>query len=216
MIRVLVVDDQMLVRAGLRLLVDNADDLEVIGEAGTGREALALAREQKPDVILMDLQMPVMGGVETIAAIRADPLLRDVPVLVLTTFDDDDDIVDAIQAGASGYLLKDLEPDELRAAIRTALAGDAPVAPRIAKLMMRQIARRPARRIRDEALADLTARELDILAHVGRGLSNEEIGQALFLSPETARTYVSRLLTKLGLRDRAQLVVLAHQAGLVD
>ncbi|ADB30239.1 two component transcriptional regulator, LuxR family [Kribbella flavida DSM 17836] len=216
MIRVLVVDDQDLVRAGLRLLIDNTDDLRVVGEASDGREALALAREHQPDVVLMDLQMPVMGGVETTAAIRADPLLKDTPVVVLTTFDHDADVVDAVQAGASGYLLKDLAADELRGAIRTAVTGGAPIAPKVAKLMMHRISRMPSRKVQEETLAGLTARELDILAHVGRGLSNEEIGQALFLSPETARTYVSRLLAKLGVRDRSQLVVLAHKAGLVD
>ncbi|HET9422674.1 MAG TPA: response regulator transcription factor [Nocardioides sp.] len=216
MINVLVVDDQLLVRAGLRSLVEHADDLAVVGEAANGREALKIARQHRPDLILMDLQMPVLSGVEAIAAVRADPLLRDTPVLVLTTFDDDRDVVDAIQAGASGYLLKDVGADELRTAIRTAVEGGAPVAPVVAKRMMGQISRMPSRKIREETLGDLTSRELEILELVGRGLSNAEIGAELYLSPETARTYVSRLLAKLDARDRSQLVVLAHRAGLSD
>lgn len=216
MIRVLVVDDQVLVRAGLRSLIDHADDLAVVGEADNGKEALRLARDDRPDLVLMDLQMPVMSGVEAITAMRQDPLLRDTPVLVLTTFDDDQDVLDAIQAGASGYLLKDVRPDDLRAAVRTAVDGGAPVAPSVAKQMMSHLARMPSRKVREETLGGLTARELEILTLVGRGLSNAEIGRELYLSPETARTYVSRLLTKLDARDRSQLVVLAHRAGLVD
>ncbi|GAA1862849.1 response regulator [Asanoa iriomotensis] len=216
MIRLLIVDDQELVRAGLRALVENTDDITVAGEAANGREALARGRALRPDLFLMDLKMPVMDGIAATAAIRADPILRDTPVLVLTTFDDEDDVLDAVRAGATGYLLKDMAADALRAAVRTAAAGESPVTPSVARQMMAQLARTPSRRARDQALAGLTEREREILAHVGRGLSNEEIGRALFLSPDTARTYVSRLLTKLAARDRAQLVVLAHRAGLVD
>lgn len=216
MIKVLLVDDQDIVRAGLRALIDHADDMVVIDDVGHGRAALASARARRPDVFLMDLHMPVMGGVEAIAAVRADPLLRQVPVLVLTTFDTDEDVVDAIQAGASGYLLKDVGPDDLRDAIRAAASGGTPVGPSVAGQLMSHVARMPSRAVRAELVANLTEREVEILTQVGRGLSNEEIGRALFLSPETARTYVSRLLTKLAVRDRAQLVVLAHRAGLVD
>lgn len=216
MIRVLVVDDQPLVRAGLRALIDRTDDLSVTAEAEHGRQALQVAREQRPDVVLMDLQMPVMGGVEAIAAFRADPLLGEVPIVVLTTFDEDDDVVDAVQAGAAGYLLKDVAPEELRQAVRTAAAGGSPLAPTVAGRLLSQVAAAPSRRARAELVEGLTERELEILTHVGRGLTNEEIGRALFLSPETARTYVSRLLGKLSARDRAQLVVIAHRAGLVD
>lgn len=216
MIRVLLVDDQGLLRAGLRAILESAEDIEVVGEAGNGRTALSLGRELRPSVFLMDLQMPQMSGHEAIRAIRADPLLAKTPVLVLTTFDDDDDVVEALAAGADGYLLKDLDAEDLRRAVRNAVDGRAEMAPGVLRQLMSRIARLPTRRSRDEALAGLTERELEILTHIGLGLTNEEIGRALFLSPETARTYVSRLLTKLGARDRAQLVVLAHRAGLVD
>lgn len=216
MIAVLLVDDQALVRAGLRALIEHADDLTVTAESADGREALAAARARRPDVILMDLQMPVMGGVEATRAVRADPLLADVPVLVLTTFDDDEDVVDAVQAGASGYLLKDIDPDTLRTAIRAAAAGGTPVDPSIVGRLLGHVARMPSRAQRSELLTGLTVREVEVLTEVGRGLTNDEIGRALFLSPETARTYVSRLLTRLDVRDRAALVVLAHRAGLVD
>jgi DNA-binding NarL/FixJ family response regulator len=215
-IRLLIVDDQELVRAGLRALVENTDDITVVGEANHGREALAQGRALRPDLFLMDLKMPIMDGIAATAAIRADPTLRETPVLILTTFDDQDDVLDAVRAGATGYLLKDIDADALRSAVRTAAAGESPVTPSVARQMMAQLARIPSRRTRDQELAGLTDREREILAHVGRGLSNEEIGRALFLSPDTARTYVSRLLTKLAARDRAQLVVLAHRAGLVD
>jgi DNA-binding NarL/FixJ family response regulator len=215
MIKVMIVDDQALVRAGFRALIDNREDLHVVAEAANGREALDLARASRPDIFLMDLQMPVMGGLETISAIRADPLLGKVPVLVLTTFDDDEDVINAIQAGASGYLLKDIAPDLLRDAIRTAIGGGSPVAPSIASQLLHHVARTPSRAARTQLLATLTSREIEILTHVGMGLSNEEIGRALYLSPETSRTYVSRLITKLGVRDRVQLVVLAHRTGLV-
>ncbi len=216
MIRVLIVDDQELVRAGLRALVENTDDIAVAGEASHGREALTRGRALRPDLFLMDLRMPVMDGIAATAAIRADPALRDTPVLILTTFDDEDDVLEAVRAGATGYVLKDMDADALRGAVRTAAAGDSPVTPSVARQMLGHLARIPSRRVRDQELAGLTDREREILAHVGRGMSNEEIGRALFLSPETARTYVSRLLTKLSARDRSQLVVLAHRAGLVD
>ena len=216
MITVLLVDDQRLLRAGLKAILESAEDIDVVGEARNGREALTLSRELRPDVVIMDLKMPQMNGHEAIRAIRADPLLATTPVLVLTTFDDDDDVVEALAAGANGYLLKDLDADDLRRAVRNAAAGKAEMSPGVLRQMMTRIARLPTRRTREERLAGLTERELEILTHIGMGLTNEEIGKALYLSPETARTYVSRLLTKLGARDRAQLVVLAHRAGLVD
>lgn len=216
MIKVLLVDDQRLLREGLKAILEGADDITVAGEADNGREALKLGRELRPDVFVMDLQMPVMTGHEAIRAIRTDPSLRDTPVLVLTTFDDDDDVVEALAAGANGYLLKDIDAADLRRAVRKAADGEAEMAPGVLRQMMARIARLPTRRTREEELAGLTERELEILTHIGLGLTNEEIGRALYLSPETARTYVSRLLTKLGARDRAQLVVLAHRAGLVD
>jgi DNA-binding NarL/FixJ family response regulator len=216
MIRVLLVDDQGLLRAGLRAILENTDDLEIAGEASNGREALARGRELRPDVFLMDLRMPVMDGIEATREIRKDSVLAGTPVLVLTTFDDEDDVVEAIAAGANGYLLKDIDADELRAAVRNAAAGKAAVDPGVMRQLMNRIARLPTRRTREEKLGGLTERELEVLTQVGLGLTNDEIGKALFLSPETARTYVSRLLTKLDARDRAQLVVLAHRAGLVD
>lgn len=213
---VLLVDDQTLLRAGLRAILEKAEDLHVVAEAGDGREALREAREHRPTVILMDLQMPVMGGTEAISAIRADPLLARTPVLVLTTFGDEDDVIGAIAAGANGYLLKDIDADDLRHAVREAAAGRAQVSPGVLRQLMDRVGRLPTRQVREERLAGLTEREVEILTHVGLGLTNEEIGRALYLSPETARTYVSRLLTKLGARDRPQLIVLAHRAGLVD
>ncbi|MGH1564657.1 response regulator [Mumia sp. DW29H23] len=216
MIRLLLVDDQVLLRHGLRAIMQNTDDITVAGEASDGREALRVARELRPDVVLMDLQMPGMSGTAAIAAMRADPLLAETPVLVLTTFDDEDDVVEAIAAGANGYLLKDIDADELRRAVRNAADGRAQIAPGVLRQLMDRVARLPTRRTREERLAGLTEREVEVLTHVGLGLTNEEIGKALFLSPETARTYVSRLLAKLDARDRAQLVVLAHRAGLVD
>lgn len=216
MITILLADDQRLLREGLRAILDNGDDLTVVAEAADGRQALRQAREHRPGVILMDLQMPVMGGVDAIAAIRADPQLKSTPVLVLTTFDDQDDVVAAIAAGANGYLLKDIDADDLRRAVSEAAAGRAQMSPAVLQQMMDRIAALPTRAVREAEVAGLTERELEILTHVGHGLTNDEIGRALFLSPETARTYVSRLLTKLNARDRAQLVVLAHRVGLVD
>ena len=213
---VLLVDDQTLLRAGIRAILENSEDLAVVAEAADGREALKEARLTRPSVILMDLQMPVMGGVEATRAVRADPLLADTPVLVLTTFDDADDVVEALAAGATGYLLKDIEAVDLRRAVREAAAGHAQMSPTVLRQVMDRIAELPTQRARRAEVAGLTERELEILTHVGRGLTNDEIGKVLFLSPETARTYVSRLLTKLDARDRAQLVVLAHRAGLVE
>lgn len=216
MTTVLLVDDQTLLRAGLRAILENSEDLTVVGEAANGREGLREARRLRPSVILMDLQMPEMNGVEAIRAVRADPLLSPTPVLVLTTFDDADDVVEALAAGATGYLLKDVDAPALRQSVREAAAGNAQMSPAVLRQVMDRVARLPTGRERRKEVAGLTERELEILTHVGRGLTNEEIGRALFLSPETARTYVSRLLTKLDARDRAQLVVLAHRAGLVD
>lgn len=214
--RVVLVDDQSLLRAGLRALLDATDDIEVVGEASHGLEALEVGRRCRPDVFLMDLRMPRMDGVAAIRAVRSDPLLKDTAVLVLTTFDEADDVTDAIRAGATGYLLKDIGSDQLRAAIRAAARGEATLAPSVARQIMDRMARMASRRHRDRRLERLTERELEVLAEIGKGLSNEEIGKTLFISPETARTYVSRLLGKLGVRDRAQLVVLAHRAGLAE
>lgn len=216
MIRVLLADDQALLRAGLRAVLEHDGDITVVGEAANGREALREGRERRPDLFLMDLRMPVMTGTEAIRALRADPLLSGTPVLILTTFDEHDDVVEAIAAGANGYLLKSIEAEDLRRSVRRAVEGEVQVAPSVVEQMMDRIARLPTRRSTEPQLAGLTERELEILSHVGMGLSNEEIGKALFLSPQTARTYVSRLMSKLNARNRSQLVVLAHRAGLID
>lgn len=214
-LRVVLVDDQQLVRAGLRPLAERDGDIEVVGEASDGRAGLARVRELRPDLVLMDLRMPVMDGLEATRAIVADPLLDGVRVLVLTTFDEDEHVQEAIRAGAAGYLLKDIAPDDLRSAIRTVAAGDALLSPAITAAVMRAVAEGATARTDPSALAGLTEREIDVLTGIGRGLTNAEIASELFLSPATSRTYVSRLLAKLGARDRAALVVLAYETGLV-
>ncbi|MBP1781159.1 response regulator transcription factor [Micromonospora chalcea] len=212
-VRVVLVDDQHLVRTGLRALLDRAPDIEVVGEAGDGRSGLAVVREQRPDIVLMDVRMPGGDGLEATRRILTDPTLDGVQVLMLTTFDDDEYLFEAIRAGAAGFLLKDTAPDALRDAVRTVAGGDALLSPAVTRRVLAAAARSP---VADPArLAGLTARERDVLAQVGAGRSNTEIGQALFLSPDTARTYVSRLLQKLNARDRAQLVVIAYESGLV-
>lgn len=212
MIEVLLADDQELVRAGLRMLVEHDGDISVVGEAENGQDAVRLARRLKPDLVLMDLSMPIMGGVEATRAIVADPGLGGTRVLVLTTFDDDADVFAAIRSGAAGYLLKDLSPTDLRAAIRTVAAGGALLDPTVTARVMRAAIPSTAA---TELPPGLSERETEVLALVGRGLSNEEIATELFLSPATARTYVSRLLAKLGARDRAALIVLSYETGLV-
>lgn len=214
-LRVVLVDDQQLVRAGLRPLAERDGDIEVVGEASDGRAGLARVRELRPDLVLMDLRMPVMDGLEATRAIVADPLLDGIRVLVLTTFDEDEHVQEAIRAGAAGYLLKDIAPDDLRSAIRTVAAGDALLSPAITAAVMRAVAEGATARTDPSALAGLTEREIDVLTGIGRGLTNAEIASELFLSPATSRTYVSRLLAKLGARDRAALVVLAYETGLV-
>ncbi|MFD6634968.1 response regulator [Micromonospora chalcea] len=212
-VRVVLVDDQHLVRTGLRALLDRAPDIEVVGEAGDGRSGLAVVREQRPDIVLMDVRMPGGDGLEATRRILTDPTLGGVQVVMLTTFDDDEYLFEAIRAGAAGFLLKDTAPDALRDAVRTVAGGDALLSPAVTRRVLAAAARSP---VADPArLAGLTARERDVLAQVGAGQSNTEIGQALFLSPDTARTYVSRLLQKLNARDRAQLVVIAYESGLV-
>jgi DNA-binding NarL/FixJ family response regulator len=215
MIRVLLADDQVLVRAGFRMILDAEDDIDVVGEAADGAAAVTVARAQRPDVVLMDIRMPVLDGIEATRRIAATPGLDRVRVLILTTYDTDAHVFDALEAGASGFLLKDSGPAELLQGIRVVAAGDALLAPSITRRLIGQVtATRTAERTRQERLAVLTAREKEILGLVGRGLSNEEIAAELVLSPATARTHVSRAMTKLGARDRAQLVVIAYQTGL--
>ncbi|WP_157002204.1 response regulator [Agromyces laixinhei] len=214
-IRVVIVDDQELVRAGLRPLAERDGDILVIGEAADGRSGLSRVRELRPDVVLMDIRMPVMDGLEATRAIVADAALDGIRVLILTTFDEDDHVYEAVRAGASGYLLKDVSPDDLRAAIRTVAAGDALLSPTITAKVMRAVAAGHASPPDQTPLEGLSDREREVLTLIGRGNTNDEIAAALFLSPATARTYVSRLLGKLSARDRAALVVLAYETGLV-
>jgi DNA-binding NarL/FixJ family response regulator len=214
-IRIVLVDDQEVVRTGLRALAERDGDIAVVGEAGTGRSGLSRVRELRPDVVLMDVRMPEMDGLRATREIVADPRLDGVRVLVLTTFDEDEHVFEAIRAGAAGYLLKDVPPTDLRQAIRTVVAGGSLLSPSITRTVMRSLADRLRFSVDDAPLRELTEREREVLGLVGRGLSNEEIARELFISPATARTYVSRLLTKLGARDRARLVVLAYETGLV-
>ncbi len=216
MIRVLIADDQALVRAGFSALLQDAEDLDVVGEAADGAEAVALARELAPDIVLMDVRMPHLDGLEATAQITADAALADTRVIVLTTFELDDYVFGALRAGASGFLLKDLEPVELLAAIRVVAEGEALLAPRVTRRLIETFARQAQRGAPDPAaLEELTDREREVLGLVGTGLSNQEIAAHLVLSPLTAKTHVSRVMNKLGARDRAQLVVAAYESGLV-
>ncbi|MGY1644416.1 response regulator [Geodermatophilus sp. SYSU D00703] len=215
MIRIVLIDDQELVRAGLRALAERDGDITVVGEAGTGRAGLARIRELRPDVVLMDVRMPEVDGLQATREVVADPQLRDVRVLVLTTFDEDEHVFEAVRAGAAGYLLKDVSPTDLRQGIRVVAAGESLLSPSVTGTVLRSLADRLRAAVDDTPLQALTEREREVLALVGRGRSNEEIAHELFLSPATARTYVSRLLTKLDARDRARLVVLAYETGLV-
>ncbi len=212
MTRVVVVDDQALVRGGFAMILSTEPDLEVVGEAGDGEEAVRLCAERRPDVVLMDIRMPVLDGVEATRRVTAAGTGR---VLVLTTFDLDEYVYDAIRAGASGFLLKDVPPAELAHAVRTVAAGETLLAPSITRRLVEEFVRRPAPGRADPRLARLTDREREVLVLVGRGLSNAEVAQRLVVSETTAKTHVSRILTKLSLRDRVQAVVLAYESGLV-
>jgi DNA-binding NarL/FixJ family response regulator len=215
-IRVLLVDDEKLVRSGFRLLLDLEDDITVVGEATTGAQAVEQARVVHPDVVLMDIRMPTMDGIEATRAITAAKQLRQVRILILTTYDTDAYVFESLEAGASGFLLKDAGPTELLHGIRVVAAGEALLAPRITRRLIAQFtARRTADKAAEQLLSVLTRREREVLALVGQGMSNDEIGAALFLSPATARTHVSHAMVKLGARDRAQLVVIAYRTGLV-
>jgi DNA-binding NarL/FixJ family response regulator len=215
-IRVLVADDQALVRAGFVALLDAQDGIEVIAEADTGTAALAAAREMRPDVVLMDIRMPEMDGLAATRAIAADPALAEVRVVVLTTFELDEYVFEAMRAGASGFLVKHTEPAELVRAVRVVADGDALLSPSVTRRLVSEFAARTKQPAGPAtALAELTSREREVMALVAEGLTNAEIGERLFMSPATARTHVSRILTKLGARDRTQLVVMAYESGLV-
>ncbi|QES08746.1 DNA-binding response regulator [Streptomyces venezuelae] len=214
MIRVVLADDQTLVRAGFRSILSDEEDLEVVGEAADGEQAIALARELHPDVVLMDIRMPVLDGLEATRRITADERLEGVRVVILTTFDADDHVYGALRAGASGFLVKDTEPMELLHAVRVVARGDALIAPAVTRRLIAEFAGRAERRPDPSPrLNALTERE--VLGLVGAGLSNDEIAGRLVLSPATAKTHVSRIMTKLAVRDRAQLVILAYESGMI-
>ena len=212
MIRLLVADDQALVRRGFAMILTQEPDLEVVGEAADGQEAIEQCQALAPDVVLMDVRMPGMNGVEATAEITRS---TDARVLMLTTFDLDAYVYDAIRAGASGFLLKDVRPDDLAYAVRTVAAGETMLAPAITRRLVEEFCARPAPGRTSDALAVLSARELEVLSLIAKGLSNAEIAAELFLSPTTVKTHVARVLTKLGLRDRVQAVVMAYECGLV-
>ena len=217
MIRVLVADDQALVRGSFGLLVDTAPDLEVIGEAATGGEAVEIATLKKPDVVLMDIRMPVMDGVAATQQITGSPDTAAVRVLILTTFDLDDYVYAALRAGASGFMLKDTPPADLLTAIHVIAAGDALLAPKVTRRLIAEFARRPQPSQQPNTTLDgVTDREREVLTLIGRGLSNDEIARALHVTMATTKTHVSRLLAKLGARDRAQLVIAAYETGLIQ
>jgi DNA-binding NarL/FixJ family response regulator len=216
-VRVLIADDQALVREGFKLVLENGEGIEVVGEASDGRRAVAMTQRLRPDVVLMDIRMPMLDGIDATLEI-VETLGDDGPrVVVLTTFELDDYIAGALRAGASGFLLKDIEPDELRAAVHTVAQGGSLLSPSVTRRVIAEFARQRDRRPRQpERLERLTDREREVVQLVARGLSNDEIGRELFMSPATAKTHVSRAMGKLQARDRAQLVVIAFETGLAD
>lgn len=216
MIRVLLADDQALIRAGFRVLLDSEENIEVVGEAEDGAQAVKLASQRRADVVLMDIRMPGVDGLEATRRLTADDSLAGVKVLILTTFESDEYVYEALQAGASGFLVKDTEPAQLVHAIRVVAKGDALLSPGITRRLIADIAaRRPRQRPPHPALSELTGREREMMELVAQGLSNEEIATQLFLSPLTVKTHVGHAMLKLHARDRAQLVVIAYQSGLV-
>ncbi len=215
MIRVALADDQALVRAGLRALLGAEDDVEVVGEAATGREAITVVRATRPDVVLMDIRMPDLDGLEATRSIVADPDLVATRVIILTTFDLDEYVFEAIRIGASGFLVKDTEPVELLQGVRAVARGDALLSPTVTRALIAEFASRSRKTTPPALLSPLTDREREVVALVGEGLSNDEIAARLVMSPATAKTHVSRAMIKLDARDRAQLVVMAYETGLV-
>jgi DNA-binding NarL/FixJ family response regulator len=214
-IRVALADDQQLIRAGFRSLLEAEPDLEVVGEAATGREAVALVTRERPDVVLMDIRMPDGDGLWATEQIVANPQLAGTRVVVVTTFELDEYVAQAIRAGASGFLVKDTEPVELIRAVHVVAGGDALLSPRVTKRLLERVAGSLHQPPDSSRLSALTDREREVLALVGQGLNNEEIGRELYLSPLTAKTHVSRIMSKLLARDRVQLVVIAYETGLV-
>ena len=216
MISVVVADDQGVVRAGCRALLQAEPDIEVIGEAADGADAVAMAREKRPDVVLMDIRMPGLDGLAATRAIVEDPALAAIRVLILTTFEVDEYVFEAIRAGASGFMVKDADPEDLVRAVRAVAGGEALLSPGATRRLIAEFASRPERRTATpSSLAVLTEREREVLALIATGASNDEIAQRLVISPATVRTHITRVLSKLGARDRAQLVVMAFEAGLV-
>lgn len=217
MIRILIADDQTLIRAGFRALLDAEPDMEVVAECGTGDDAVRLAARERPDVVLMDIRMPQGDGLEATRRILADPALPGTRVIILTTFELDEYIAEAVRAGAAGFLVKDTEPEELLRAVHVVYDGDALLSPSVTRRIMAQLALQPraSGKPSDAMLDRITEREREVLRLVGEGLNNAEIAGRLFITPLTAKTHVSRIMTKLQVRDRAQLVVLAYESGLV-
>jgi DNA-binding NarL/FixJ family response regulator len=215
MIRIMLLDDQPLLRSGFRALLDAEDDIQVVAEGGNGREGLALARTHLPDLALVDIQMPVMDGIETTRRIAADPALAGVRVVILTNYGIDKYVFNALRAGAAGFLVKDIEPDDLLHSVRVAVRGDALLAPSITRLLISRYVAQPPGREASDRMEELTNREREAVALAARGLSNDEIAESMAISPLTAKTHVNRAMAKLQARDRAQLVVFAYEAGLV-
>ena len=213
-IRVLLADDQTLVRAGFRVLLERANDIEVVGEATNGTEAVELTRRHRPDVVLMDIRMPEADGIEATRRILADEGIAGTRIIVLTTFELDEYVFEALRAGASGFLLKDIDPDDLRNAVRVAARGEALLSPSVTRRLIDEFVRKSPSPRDPGRLQELTAREREVVTLVAEGLSNDEIGARLYMSPATAKTHVSRAMAKLGARDRAQLVVIAYETGL--
>lgn len=216
MISVLLTDDQAMIRSGLRALLAAEDDIEVVGEASDGAEALQLAQRLHPDVVVMDIRMPVMDGVEATRRLAVDPELEGTRVLVLTTYDDDELVFRALRAGAGGFLLKDARPEDLVGGVRVLASGEALLAPSVTRRLIETFVARPEPAVAPPSMVEpLTGREQEVVALVGAGLSNHEIADRLSISPATARTHVSRAMGKIGARDRAQVVVFAYESGLV-
>ncbi len=215
MIRVLLADDQALVRKGFRALLDEQDDIEVIGEAADGQEAVSLATRLVPDVVLMDIRMPALDGLVATHEIAADPELTSVRIVILTTFELDEYVFEGIRAGAAGFLVKDIEPAELIQAVRVVASGNALLSPSVTRRLIAEFATRAKKPPHSRELEELTEREREVVALAAEGLSNDEIAERLVISPDTAKTHVSRARVKLRVRDRAQLVVLAYETGLV-